>query len=129
MRSLTLAVVACLTTSACPTGDEISPAFVRESQRAQPATVPAGITARISPAQSEAMTISQRWLVPLEMDWSKYLDGAVRELEPAFRCPEPGSGEMACSRSMPGDYLTLTVTLLETEAGRSVRVRLEARPD
>lgn len=75
------------------------------------------------------MTISQRWLVPLEMDWSKYLDGAVRELEPAFRCPEPGFGEMTCSRSMPGDYLTLTLTLLETEAGRSVRVRLEARPD
>jgi hypothetical protein len=84
--------------------------------------VPSRIRAQISPAQVHATTVVQSWLVPLETDWPKYLEGTMRKLEPAFRCPEPGPGEMTCTWAMAGDYLTLTLTPIETESGRSVQV-------
>ena len=127
---LTLAVILYLAAGACRSGDEVSPAFVSESQRAQQATVPAGTEARVSAVQVSQASVSQTWVVPVPGQRTRYFDEVVRRLEPEYRCREPIAGQITCVKQLPGDHLELTmIPSSNTQKTLSVRVRLEARPD
>jgi hypothetical protein len=75
------------------------------------------------------MSIAQSWIAPIRGEWEPYLKETFVRLAPDYRCPEPALREVTCSRSLPGDYLQLTLTPLREAEGLSVRVQLEARPD
>lgn len=129
MRLSVLAVITFLAIGGCRDRDDVPPAFAREVRRAQRATMQAGTHPTTGTVEKGSMSIAQSWSAPIRGEWEPYLKETFVRLAPDYRCPEPAPREVTCSRSLPGDYLQLTLTPLREAEGLSVRVRLEARPD
>lgn len=129
MRPSSFALLAACLACACRAEADVAPAFVRESRRAQRATVPIGAKARVSSPEVADTGVSQTWVISRAGDWKHVRDHAQRQLAPRYRCSTKGESMLSCVRYVPGDYLELTMTSEASADGTSVLVRLEAHPD
>ena len=112
----------------CKRAEAVSDAFALEASLVRAMTAPRGTRlVESGEVNYQQLRVSQEWRVEPHGLWPEYSAAVTRALA-SYRCSSD-TAELRCSRSSPGDYFQLSLTLESGSSPPAVRARFEARPD